>query len=252
MAVRGNTWEMSSTDMRFSAPELWYPGLFSGDKAVLIGDVDGDGRADLVAVGDSSDTSLTTVMLSAEQPPWRTAPGFLTPVYWSRDPFFGTRATLLGDVTGDGRADLVAVNGNDTWVMISTGSEFSAPAQWSGERFFGTKATLLGDVTGDGRADLVAVNGNDTWVMVSSGTGFFAPREWSGQSFFGNKATLLGDITGDGRADLVAVNVFSVDDPPPSEGDGLGADSLGDGTTDDFLQTQRRGGESPGSPGTRR
>jgi hypothetical protein len=88
--------------------------------------------------------------------------------------------------------------------------------------------------------------------MVSSGTGFFAPREWSGQSFFGNKATLLGDITGDGRADLVAVNVFSVDDPPPSEGDGLGADSLGDGTTDDFLQTQRRGGESPGSPGTRR
>jgi FG-GAP-like repeat len=45
-----------------------------------------------------------------------------------------------GDVDGDGRADLVAVNDNDTWVMLSTGSEFSAPAQWSGEPFFGSKA----------------------------------------------------------------------------------------------------------------
>jgi hypothetical protein len=43
-----------------------------------------------------------TGMLSAEKLPGRTAPGFLTPVYWSRDPFFGAKATLLGDCTGDG------------------------------------------------------------------------------------------------------------------------------------------------------
>ena len=180
-----------------------------------------------------------------------TGSGFSIPERWSGDPFFGTKATLLGDVTGDGRADLVAVNENDTWVMLSTGSGFPAPARWSGEPFFGTKATLLGDLTGDGRADLVAVNENDTWVMLSTGSGFPAPARWSGEPFFGTKATLLGDLTGDGRADLLAVNVFSVDDPPPSEDDGLGVGSLGDGSGDSFLHVQRHGRGSVGDPGIR-
>ena len=129
MALRGNTWVMLSTASGFSASAEWFPGLFTGSKAMLVGDVNGDGRADLVAVGDN-DTQITTVMLSAEsveQPPSRTGPRFLDPVHWSNDPFFGTKATLLGDVTGDGRADLVAVNENDTWVMLSTGSGFPAP-----------------------------------------------------------------------------------------------------------------------------
>jgi hypothetical protein len=76
----------------------------------------------------------------------------------SFQPSSRSNATLLGDVDGDGLSDLVAVNDDDTWVMLSTGSEFSAPTQWSGEPFFGTKATLLGDITGDGWSDLVAVN----------------------------------------------------------------------------------------------
>jgi hypothetical protein len=256
MALEGNTWVMLSTGRGFSPPTKWYTGLFSGSKAILLDDVNGDGRADLVAVGDTD----TAVMLSSEQLPFPFAPGpgFSGPDQWSGGPsgvpFFGSKVTLLGDVTGDGRADLVAVNDNDIWVALSSEQPpfkshpgFLEPARWSGERFFGTRATLLGDVTGDGRADLLAVNDNDTWVMLSSGTGFSAPAQWSVEPFFGNKATLLGDITGDGRTDLVAVNVFSVDDPPPRDDDGLGAGSLGDGTTDDFLETRRRGGESPGT-----
>jgi hypothetical protein len=52
----------------------------------------------------------------------------------------------------------VAVNDNDTWVMLSTGPDFSAPTRWSGEPCYGNWATLLGDITGDDRADLVAVD----------------------------------------------------------------------------------------------
>ena len=90
--------------------------------------------------------------------------------------------------------DLVAVNDNNTWVMLSVGSGFEGPAQWSGDAFFGSKATLLGDVNGDGRADLVGVNDNNTWVMLSTGNGFERPAPWSGVAFFGTKATLLGCI----------------------------------------------------------
>jgi hypothetical protein len=194
-----DTWVMLSTGSEFSAPAQWDSVVFYGSMATLLGDTTGDGRADLVAVHDND----TGVMLS-------TGTGFSAPIdalQWSGETFYGTKANLLGDITGDGRADLVAVNDNATWVMLSTGTGFSAPAQWSSEPFFGTKATLIGDITGDGRADLVAVNDWDTWVMLSTGTAFSAPVRWSSTRFFGSRATLLGDITGDGKSDLVAVNV---------------------------------------------
>jgi hypothetical protein len=111
-----------------------------------------------------------------------------------------------GNVNGDAKAGLVAVNDNSTWVMTSNGNGFNAPQEWSGLPFYGTKATLVADVNGDGKADLVAVNDNSTWVMTSNGNGFNAPQEWSGLPFYGTKATLVADVNGDGKADLVGVN----------------------------------------------
>jgi hypothetical protein len=46
--------------------------------------------------------------------------------------------TLAGDVNGDGRTDLVAVNDASTWVMLSTGSGFSSPQQWFNQPFYGS------------------------------------------------------------------------------------------------------------------
>lgn len=44
---------------------------------------------------------------------------FGTPMLWSNATFQGTRATLLGDVSGDGAADAIAVNATSTWTMLS-------------------------------------------------------------------------------------------------------------------------------------
>jgi hypothetical protein len=111
-----------------------------------------------------------------------------------------------GNVNGDGKADLVAINDTSTFVMLSTGTGFAAPQQWSNTAFYGTKATLVADVNGDGKADLVAINDTSTFVMLSTGTGFAAPQQWSNTAFYGTKATLVADVNGDGKADLVAVN----------------------------------------------
>ncbi|GAC1574789.1 MAG: hypothetical protein NVS3B18_08400 [Candidatus Dormibacteria bacterium] len=70
--------------------------------------LNGDGKADLVAVSDGN----TWVLRS-------TGTGFLAPTVWSSTPFHGSRATVLGDVNGDGALDLVAVNDTNTYVALS-------------------------------------------------------------------------------------------------------------------------------------
>jgi hypothetical protein len=97
---------------------------------------------------------------------------------------------LIADVNGDGRGDLVAVNNDDIWVMLSTGTAFATPGQWSTVAVQGTAATLIGDINGDRRADLVAVNDADIWVMLSTGTAFATPGRWSAVNFQGPVASL--------------------------------------------------------------
>ncbi|MBJ7608075.1 MAG: hypothetical protein JF887_01405, partial [Candidatus Dormibacteraeota bacterium] len=66
-----------------------------------------------------------------------------------------------------GKADLVAVNADSTYVMLSSGTAYGPPTRWSSTPFYGSKATLLGDVNKDASADLVAVNQDSTYVMLS-------------------------------------------------------------------------------------
>jgi outer membrane protein assembly factor BamB len=130
----------------------------------------------------------------------------LTSFIASAEPATTPLATLVGDVTGDGKADAIDVFPTGTYVRASSGSSFGSPVLWSGQPFYGSRVTLVGDVTGDGKADLVAVNDGSSWVMASSGSSFGSPVLWSGQPFYGSRVTLVGDVTGDGKADLVAVN----------------------------------------------
>jgi hypothetical protein len=115
-----------------------------------------------------------------------------------------------GDVTGDGRADLVARRPDGTLWLYANGSSNTAPYStgsligtgWQGFAWF-----LVGDVTGDGRADIVAAKPDGTlWLYTNGGdntspysTGILIGSAW--QQF--NHVT-LADVTGDGRADLVA------------------------------------------------
>jgi hypothetical protein len=133
---------MISTGTAFTpAQSAWSSGLFYGDRGTLLGDVNNDGKMDLVAVNNDGTVwvlvSNGTAFVPQSLPfrPWLTT---------MNPPPFGTRATLLGGVSPFPGADLVAVNDRDTQVMLTTTSSFNPPSNppWLSVPFYGQHATL--------------------------------------------------------------------------------------------------------------
>jgi hypothetical protein len=192
-------------DGRFGSLARWATGAGKGATRYLLGDVTGDGRADAVAFFDGSGEWWVAPALP-------TGSGFGAAALWKSGHGSGSTAQLLGDVTGDGRADAVVFfDGTGSWWVapaLPTGNGFGAYSLWKSGHGSGSAAQLLGDVTGDGRADAVAFFGatGNWWVApaLSTGSGFGAYSLWKTGHGAGSTAQLLGDATGDGRADALA------------------------------------------------
>ncbi|MER7004551.1 DNRLRE domain-containing protein [Dactylosporangium sp. NPDC000555] len=113
--------------------------------------------------------------------------------------------TRFGDYSGDGKADLVKMEGGYLYGYTSYGSSWNDPFQvgsgWSQAQWDNTR---LGDYSGDGKADLVQMEGGTLYGYTSNGAGWnnavVVGSGWS-QAQWDN--TRLGDYSGDGKADLV-------------------------------------------------
>ncbi|MFF4652793.1 choice-of-anchor D domain-containing protein [Streptomyces sp. NPDC001380] len=116
-----------------------------------------------------------------------------------------------GDVTGDGRADLLGRDGSGAlWLYRATGSPrvpFAVRARIGTGWQVYNAVVGAGDVTGDGRADLLARDaGGVLWLYRATGSAAapFAPRARIGTGWqVYNAVVRAGDVTGDGRADLL-------------------------------------------------
>jgi hypothetical protein len=192
--------------LSFSAPVLTTFGNLSqvGQTAALAaGDLNGDGRPDLVT---SVNNSLAgggdiVVLLGSGQ-------GAFTPAQGSpfsdggRQPIF----VVLGDVNKDGRPDIVAVGPSGLGVLLNNGNGTFTPAQGSpfqaGSNPF---AVALGDFNGDGNLDAAVVNtgANGTVnILLGSGTGTFTQTGTPISVGADPNAVVATDFNGDGRPDL--------------------------------------------------
>ncbi len=189
------------------------PGVY--DHPTLTGDVNGDGRTDLIFVFDYGNSGLTT----------RTKLSNGDGTYTGVQQIMGDGAgvhdypALTGDVNGDGKTDLVFIfdhgnNGLTTRTKLSNGDGTYTSVQ----QIMGDGAgvhdypALAGDFNGDGKTDLVFIfdhgnNGLTTRTKFSNGDGTYI----SVQQIMGDGAgvhaypTLTGDVNADGRTDLIFV-----------------------------------------------
>jgi uncharacterized protein YjdB len=148
------------SDGTFNTSMIFYfgtPGSFSGPTAVVAGDFNGDGKADIAV--SSYGGGVTVLLQSGSQYTSANYAAGINP--WS---------LVTADIDGDGKADLVVVNegGNNVSVLPGTGDgKFQSPVNYGSGN--SPVSGVLGDFNGDGRVDLVVVNYVDNTVSVLPG-----------------------------------------------------------------------------------
>jgi cell wall-associated NlpC family hydrolase len=190
-----DTWSASYASLY---TPIRYDHITEGSGSNAVPDIDGNGKADILAVYNTGE-----LMWYPNYDSSGTDANFLAPRQVSAAG--GFRLMSLGDVNGDGLADIMAVyfTGELVWYPNAGGGRFLAARQISAAGGF--RLMSLGDIDGNHFADIVAVynSGELVWYPNAGGGQFLAARQISAAGGF--RLMGLGDIDGNHLADIVAV-----------------------------------------------
>jgi hypothetical protein len=191
------------------ANELTVGQGWTGTYPRTLADLDGDGKKDVVGFGIDGVWRGRSLGSSFEV-------RFVLADFGQQSAWTSARhERLVGDITGDGRDDIVGFGNAGVYISTSTPTGFG-PVQFviadfgydSGWRVE-SHERLLADVDGDGKKDIVAYGNAGVWIARSTGTGFAPPSYVLAR--FGTSAGFTktrhirtaADVNGDRRDDLV-------------------------------------------------
>jgi hypothetical protein len=192
----------ASSGPSFSRAKSYATG--SGPNSVAIGDLNGDGKLDLVtgnigAYGEP-EGSTVSVLLNRGDGSFEA----------NRD--YGTGAApvsvAIGDLNGDGKLDLATANFDPDTVSVLLGrgdGSFQSKLDYRTGR--DPSSIVIGDVNSDGQPDLATADiGADTVsVLLNRGGGGFVLNAHY-QTGSGPFSVAIGDLNGDGMPDMAPAN----------------------------------------------
>jgi len=212
--------------LTFAAPVSAAPfGYDVGGGPVVAADLANNGIQDLVVVNNPGwyDAGLAVLMGNGDGtfgPP----AGITVPDAFS---------LAVGDLTGNGKLDIVTANDNSVSVLLGNGNgTFQAPITFDlpevGSSFASPQAVALGDMNHDGKLDAVVVAGTQSAeyveVLLGHGDGTFTLGSTTlvGPGYGGRLS--LGDFNGEGNLDVATTTNSGVAAVLLGNGDGtLGA-----------------------------
>lgn len=180
-----------------------FAGMGYRGNANLVGDMDGDGRADAVIVRLSSPRGIFVAKSITN---YRGVNTFDVAKNWMVNTVAGDYGTMTADLDADGDSDVVGLFAGVAALGARSNGTTSLPLTAWGPPLKGDKASLIADATGDGAAEFILVDLTGVRVVPANPRWFDPAAQWTTTPFYGTRKTLTADMDGDGLADLVAIN----------------------------------------------
>jgi PKD repeat protein len=194
-------------------------GINSNSYNVAIGDLDGDGKADIVVV--NSQTNNISIFRNISTIGSITNVSFSAKVDFTTD--LGPQSVAIGDIDCDGKLDLVVTNAlssnvsvfrNTSTIGVINSSSFAPKVNFiSG---INPSSVKISDLDNDGRPDMAVANASSNTISVFrnvSTIGSITINSFSPKVDFTTSSNpyfiAVGDLDGDMKSDLAVVNYSS-------------------------------------------